>query len=121
MKGLKTLVRVRQSALDEKRRALNLLEDAAEELVRARAAIAEEQQREAEMARDSANGAYGYGSFLKASRRRDADLQGRLSAMAERLEAARGEVADAFAEIKRLELIEAAQIERARKEAARRE
>jgi flagellar export protein FliJ len=121
MKSLKTLVRARQSALDEKRQALNLLEDQADAVLSARAHLAEEQRKEAEMVAGCTDAGFGYGTYLKAARRRDAALRRDLDALAERLEAARSEVADAFAEIKRFELIEAAQIEQARKEAARRE
>ncbi|MEK9661426.1 MAG: flagellar FliJ family protein [Alphaproteobacteria bacterium] len=48
-------------------------------------------------------------------------MQADLDSLGSRISAARDEIADAFAEIKRFELIEAAQQERARKEAAKRE
>lgn len=121
MKGLGTLVRARQRELDDKRRALGELQDQADGIIAARDALADEQQREAELALDSPDGGFGYGAFLKASRMRDAAMQADLDGLAGRIEAARDEIADAFAEIKRFELIQAAQEERARKEAAKRE
>jgi flagellar export protein FliJ len=121
MKSLHTLIRLGQRALDEKRRALNVLQDAADRLNERRAALAREHAREAEHAAASADGGYGYGDYLAGARRRDAALLRDLQALSDRIEAARAEIAEAFAEIKRLELIEAAQAERARKQAEKRE
>jgi flagellar protein FliJ len=121
MKSLNTLLRVRQRELDEKRRALKLLEDESDGLHQSRAALAAEKTREAESVATSENGGFGYGSYLAAWRQRDAGLQRDIAALAERVEAARDEIADAFAEIKRYELIENAQNERQRKAAVRRE
>jgi len=121
MKGLATLVRARQRELDEKRRALGELQDQANEIIAARDALAGDQRREAELALDSPDGGFGYGAFLKAARMRDAAMQADLDALETRINAARDEISEAFAEIKRFELIQAAQEERARKEAAKRE
>ena len=121
MKSLKTLVRARQRLLDEKRRALGELEMQADRLIEARRALADEQCREAENIRTGGGVGYGFGSYLAGVQMRDAALQEGIRQLEPRIEAARDEIAEAFAEIKRFELIEAAQIERARRAAAKRE
>ena len=121
MKSLKTLVRARQRVLDEKRRALNLLEEQEDRLNDGRSALAAEQLREAENVRNSKDGGFGYGSYLTGARMRDQAIQFGLLKLGGEIESARDEIAEAYAEIKRFELIEAAQIERARKGEARRE
>lgn len=121
MKSLQTLVRARQRLLDEKRRALNELEMQEDRLIAARRALADEKCREGENIRAGGGDGYGFGSYLAGVQIRDAALREGIRQLEPRIEAARDEIAEAFAEIKRLELIEAAQVERARRVAAKRE
>ena len=119
MKSLTTLVKAHKTVLDEKRRALNVLEEKVARLTGARAELADEKRREADLVRNGDG--YGFGGYLVGVRMRDEALHFGLEALAGEIEVARDEFAEAFAEIKRLELIEAAQAERARKQEAQRE
>lgn len=76
---------------------------------------------ESEMARNDADSAYGYGSYIAAARTRRAGFEARKGQVREKIYAASDEVAEAFREMKRFELAQTLNEQRALAETARQE
>lgn len=121
MKGLGTLIRLRKSELDARRRALGALEQEAEELARAVLRLEGDLASESEAARCDAETAFGFGIYLAAVRSRRAEIERQADALAVRMETARDAVSDAFRELKRLEIARATAAQRTARAADRRE
>ncbi len=120
MKGLDALIRLHSWRLDEKRRELadlQRLEDQfLDDVRRLEAEVAAEQ----EFAKSSDSGAFSYGGFAVGVIERRKRIEASIAEVRRRIEDKRGEVAEAFRELKRYEITQAERAKRQRIEADRR-
>ncbi|MBM3521649.1 MAG: hypothetical protein FJX57_01720 [Alphaproteobacteria bacterium] len=122
MRGLKTLIRVRRWEIDAQRRRVAEAETAVaqcqDEAARFEIAVVREQQQ----ARQDAVGAYGYAAgYANAVITRRAQLAAALAAAEARAADERARLSEAFAELKRFELVQEARDDLAFREERRRE
>lgn len=122
MADLDGVIRVRKWELDEKRRALGQLLD---QELRALDAIERHRQDMDDQARmaaqDSLGAGMGYGMWLKKARKKSEALDRALRQIREAIERARDDMAEAFKELKTLEIAQEARLEAARMERERKE
>jgi flagellar export protein FliJ len=121
MKGLPTLIRVRQWELEEKRRKLADLEGLAAQLDEAIARLDDEVRMEQGIAGASTEVNFAYAPYAQAAIERRRTLVASLQDVRQQIEAAREEVAMAFQELKKYEIAQDNRRKRARVEANRRE
>lgn len=124
MADLKGIIKLRKHRLDEKRRALAELNDQRDRLVQAREKLDKDLAREQEAASGAGGDAgedgtmlagWSYGNYQKAALQRRKQLDEAIRQMEQRIEKAREEIRDAFAELKKFEIT---QRERQRREDA---
>lgn len=121
MSNLGPLIRLAKFELDEKRRQLAELHAESDRLHRAVADLDAEVVRERDAAEQSPIAAAAFGPYLKRARaQREALLNG-IAQLEARIAAMTDEVAEAFLELKRYELVQEARIQAARAERARKE
>ena len=120
MKGLKTLVRMNRLKLEDKQRQLGELEGVAGGFRSQIAALEESVRLESGAAEQTPDLGYRIGGFVQASLARRETLRLSLADIAQQIKALRDEVAAAFREIKRYELIMERREEAARREAGKR-
>lgn len=119
MKALSTLIRLHNHQLDEKRRALA---EAERRLANARAqrtALDAEMLAEKATAAKGGEGAYTYGAYLQAAKRRREAIDAGIAVLEKAAGEARDAVAEAFAELKKYEITKASRERRAQEEANR--
>jgi flagellar protein FliJ len=121
MKALSTLIRLHTHQLDEKRRALAEAERRLDNARAQRAALDEEMMAEKATAAQGGEGAYTYGAYLQAARRRREAIDAGIAVLEKAAGEARDAVAEAFAELKKYEITKANRERRALEEANRRE
>ena len=121
MKALSTLIRLHTHQLDEKRRALAEAERRLDNARAQRAALDEEMVAEKATAAQGGEGAYTYGAYLQAARRRREAIDAGIAVLEKAAGEARDAVAEAFAELKKYEITKANRERRALEEANRRE
>ncbi len=121
MAKLTGLIRLSRWRLDEKRRALAELEALAAHLHRQRTDLQEDLRREQGFADAQGAPQPSLGAFIQATLSRQAHLTQSIAEVEQRMTIARDEIADAFREVKRYELVEADRRARAGAEAKRRE
>lgn len=121
MKALATLIRLHTHQLDEKRRALAEAERRLDNARAQRAALDEEMVAEKATAAQGGEGAYTYGAYLQAARRRREAIDAGIAVLEKAAGEARDAVAEAFAELKKYEITKANRERRALEEANRRE
>jgi prefoldin subunit 5 len=100
-KGLKSLIRLADATLNEKRRALNELERQEDELRRRLDELEAEKTREQQAARDLEVGAFAYSGYARGVIQRRERIEAQIAAMQPLLEEARQEMSEAFQELKR--------------------
>ena len=103
-KGLKSLIRLADAGLNDKRRALVELERQEDELRRRLDALETEKLQEQQHARTLEFGAFAYSGYAQGVIERRQRIEAQIAAMQPQLEEARQEVSDAFQELKRYEI-----------------
>ncbi len=103
-KGLKSLIRLSDAALNERRRELNAVEERELEIKRLLDELEEEKRREQKLARELEAGAFAYSGYAQGAIRRRAELEKKLEALQPELERAREALSEAFQELKRYEI-----------------
>ena len=121
MRGLPTLIRVRQWELEEKRRKLADLEGLAAQLDEAIARLDDEVRMEQGVASASHEVSFAYAPYAQAAIERRRTLKASLEDVRLQIEAAAQEVTIAFQELKKYEVAQDNRRRRARVEANRRE
>jgi flagellar export protein FliJ len=121
MKGLPTLIRVRQWELEEKRRKLADLEGLAAQLEEAVARLDDEVRMEQGVASASHEVSFAYAPYAQAAIERRRTLKASLADVRVQIEAAAQEVTAAYQELKKYEVAQDGRRRRARVEANRRE
>jgi len=120
MKGLKTLVRMNRLKLEDKQRQLAELEGVAGGFRSQIAVLEESVSLESGAAEQTPDLGYRLGSFVQATLARRETLRLSLADIVQQIAELRDEVAAAFREIKRYELIMERREEAARREAGKR-
>ncbi|RKQ73836.1 flagellar export protein FliJ [Oceanibaculum indicum] len=121
MKALSTLIRLHTHQLDDKRRALAEAERRLDNARAQRAALDEEMVAEKATAAKGGEGAYTYGAYLQAAKRRREAIDAGIAVLEKAAGEARDAVAEAFAELKKYEITKANRERREMEEANRRE
>jgi flagellar protein FliJ len=103
-KGLKSLIRLSDSALNERRRELNVVEEREAEIKRLLDELEEEKRREQALARELEVGAFAYSGYAQGAIHRRKELERKLEALQPELERARDALSQAFQELKRYEI-----------------
>jgi flagellar export protein FliJ len=121
MKGLPTLIRVRQWELEEKRRKLADLEGLAAQLDEAIARLDDEVKMEQGIVQSSEEVNFAYAPYAAAAIERRRTLVASLEDVRQQVDAASQEVTIAYQELKKYEVAHDSRRRRARVEANRRE
>lgn len=103
-KGLKSLIRLSDTALNERRRELNIVEDREAEIKRLLDELEAEKRREQALSRELEAGAFAYSGYAQGTIRRRKELEKKLEALQPELERARDALSQAFQELKRYEI-----------------
>jgi flagellar export protein FliJ len=104
MKGLPTLIRLRQRALDTLRRQLAELERQLEELMAEDRRLAEELERERAMAAEFPEMSSFYGNFAKGVEKKQLEIRLKAREVNQSIRKTRNEITEAFGELKRFEI-----------------
>jgi flagellar FliJ protein len=120
MKSLDTLIRLQKWQLDEKRRQLGDLRRMHADLGASIARLDEDIANEAALARRDASLGATFGAFAQAAAERKQKLVGSLREVESQMALVEGEIADSFAELKKLELTRESREARVRQARARR-
>ena len=121
MKSRKSLIQLRQFEVDERRQTVTDIENMMSELNQMIIDLERQIEVEQEKAGVSDVNHYAYPTFAKAAIQRRDNLKNSVSELEGRLEEARDGLAEAFEELKKVELIEERDAERARADAAAKE
>lgn len=121
MKTLNTLIRLAKFEVDERRRAMKVLLEREDEILRAIAELDDHVRIEAEAARNEPDFATSYGTFLRRARSERASLLEKLEELRPAIEAARDALAEAFEELKKVEITRDNRKEEIKREEERRE
>jgi flagellar export protein FliJ len=103
-KGLRSLIRLSDAALNERRRELNAVEEREAEIKRLLDELEQEKCREQALSRELEAGAFAYSGYALGTIRRRKELERRLEALQPELERARDALSQAFQELKRYEI-----------------
>lgn len=115
MKSIRTLIRLRQHEMDAARRALSELEVVSNEIDARRQALDAEFSFESARAHGDAEASFVLGDYIAAVRMRRRQLDREKQALEPDIALAEAKVRDAFRELKRFELAETMQADRAAK------
>lgn len=121
MSRLDSVIRLHRWQLDEKRRRLVELETMADETRRRIAALERELAEEARLAHSGPTGLASWHAYAESVRERRQKLEVTLGTIESEAEETNREIAEAFQELKKFELISDARVRRVRETAARRE
>ncbi len=121
MKSRKSLIQLRRFEVDERRQTVADIENMLEDLKQM--VVVLERQIEVEQEKAGVNDVnhFAYPTFAKAAIQRRDNLQNSIGELEKKLEEARGELAEAFEELKKVELIEERDAERVRAQSAARD
>ena len=103
-KGLESLIRLSDAALNERRRELNQIEAREDEIKRLLDELEAEKRREQALSREREAGAYAYSGYARGTIERRKALERQLEQLQPLLEEARDALAQAFQELKRYEI-----------------
>lgn len=103
-KGLKSLIRLSDAELNERRRELNLVEEREDEIKRLLDELEAEKRREQALSREIEAGAFAYSGYAQGTIQRRKELERKLEALQPELERARDALSQAFQELKRYEI-----------------
>lgn len=104
MKSLGTLIKLKQRDLDEKRRALVLLEEELERLLAEEQKLKDELAREAQLASTQPEIARYFGEFSKGNEKKQNHVREKQATMRALIEAQREAITAAFADLKQMEI-----------------
>ena len=121
MKSRESLIRLHRFQVDEKRRQVADIESMLEDFQRKERDLEAQVVQEQEKAGISDVAHYAYPMFAKSMRARRDNMIESMSELSRQLEQAREELADAYRELKKYELVEQSRQRRAKREAARSE
>ncbi len=121
MKSLKTLIRLQRFELDAKRRKLADLEDLLADMKQRVRRLEEDMVDEGARAADQGTVALVYGPYIAAALERKRNLLNSQAELEGRIAEARDEVAEAYQDVKKYELAEAARVAREKAELAKKE
>lgn len=119
MKSRESLIRLHRFQVDEKRRQVADIESMLEDFQRKERDLEAQVVQEQEKAGISDVAHYAYPMFAKSMRARRDNMIESMSELSRQLEQAREELADAYRELKKYELVEQSRQRRAKREAAR--
>lgn len=117
MKSLGTLIRLRQYEMDAAKRELNAFEAQAEAIEQRRKDLEAEFAAESARAYGDADASFAIGDYIAAVRRKRLDLGQERNAVDQEIALAEAKVRDAFRELKRFELAQTMEEDRAAKAA----
>ncbi len=121
MKSRKSLIQLRRFEVDERRQTVADIENMLEDLKQMVVDLERQIEVEQEKAGVSDVNHFAYPTFAKAAIQRRDNLQNSIKELEAKLEEARGDLAEAFEELKKVELIEERDAERMRSHNAARE
>ena len=121
MKSRETLIRLKRFQVDEKRRKVAQIETMIAEFERMNAELEREISAEQAKAGISDPGHFAYPTYAKAAISRRDNLARSIGDLKVQLEDARGDLAEAFEELKKVEILEERDQQRERSEQAARE
>ncbi|MBL28738.1 MAG: hypothetical protein CMM50_14420 [Rhodospirillaceae bacterium] len=121
MKGLPTLIKLNQRELDVRRRRLSFLENRLDTLLASRAALEARLIVEQQVATGSEEVIYAYGSYASRYLTEKETLTKQIAKAEEEVAKARDAVAEAYGEVKKYELAQAARDRREQAELERAE
>lgn len=121
MKSLGTLIRLRQHEMDAAKRALNELEAHAESIEQRGRDLEAEFEAESARAYGDADASFAIGDYIAAVRQKRHGIDQERQAVAQEIALAEAKVRDAFRELKRFELAQTMEEDRAAKAAERQE
>ena len=104
MKGLPTLIKLRQRELDTLRRNVAKLEEELEKLVKEEKRLQAELRHEKQLASEQPEMAQFFGDFAQGNEQKQDQLRELQKAVNKEIESMREKVAEAFGELKRLEI-----------------
>jgi len=119
MKSRESLIRLHRFQVDEKRRQVADIESMLEDFQRKERDLEAQVVQEQEKAGISDVAHYAYPMFAKSMRARRDNMIESMSELSRQLEQAREELADAYRELKKHELVEQSRQRRAKREGAR--
>lgn len=106
MKSLKTLIRIRKWELDEKRRALKIIQDKEAEIELKQAILEAELEAERTANIEEAAASFNFAAYANAAAKQQKNLTQKLKALEPKLAAAMEEIRTAFEELKKIEKTE---------------
>ncbi len=121
VKGLEGMIRLHKWQLDEKRRQLNDLEAMRDDLLRQKALLAEQLSFEQQKAAAAPVVDFAYANYATSVMQRQQNLQNSLNEIEASIEDMKEQVAEAFKEMKKYEIVERREQERRRAQAHRRQ
>jgi flagellar export protein FliJ len=121
MKSRETLIRLKRFQVDERRRKVAQIETMIDEFERMNAELEREISAEQAKAGISDPGHFAYPTYAKAAISRRDNLARSIGDLKVQLEDARGDLAEAFEELKKVEILEERDQQRERSEQAARE
>lgn len=121
MKSRKSLIQLRRFEVDERRRTVSDIEAMMNDLNQMVTDLERQIEVEQERAGVSDVNHFAYPTFAKAAIQRRDNLRASIGDLEKKLETARDELAEAFEELKKVELLEERDTERTRNEANARE
>ena len=121
MKSRETLIRLKRFQVDERRRKVAQIETMIAEFERMNTELEREISAEQAKAGISDPGHFAYPTYAKAAISRRDNLARSIGDLKAQLEAARGDLAEAFEELKKVEILEERDQQRERSEQAARE
>lgn len=121
MSDIDSLIRLSRWRVDEKRKALAELEALADHLQSEATRLLQEMEREKAIAAAQSEPARGLGAYVRAALERQAHLAQSRADVESRIVAAREEIAEAFEELKRYEIVQSDRHQRALLRQRRRE
>jgi flagellar export protein FliJ len=121
MKGLATLIKLHKRTLDELRRSMASLENQKEQLLLLSRTLQEELKKEMELAAKTPEMRGFFGDFAKRMRVRQEKIAAEIKELDKQMDKLRGEIAEAFSELKKYEIAEENARLRAAEAASRKE
>ena len=104
MKGIKTLIKLRQRELDEQRRIMVSLENQKEQLKNASAKLQQELEQEIALAGQQPDMAHFFGDFAKRIQNRQQEITNEIATLDQAIAKVADQIAEAFAELKKIEI-----------------
>ena len=121
MKSLSTLIELKQSQLDEKRRILVQLQQEEDRIQAEEAELKKQLSREANIASSQPDMARYFGAFANSNEKQQEETREKQATIGKLVESQRDAIAEAFAELKQLEIAKESREEEEKAKISRRE